>query len=69
MARHGIELDLSMLVDTVGRAAYELHLVFDTLIADLKPSNKLFIDETRAQVLDPGSRKTKSGYFCALIRD
>jgi hypothetical protein len=27
------------------------------------------MDETRAPVLDPGSRKTKSGYFWALARD
>jgi hypothetical protein len=39
------------------------------LIADLKRSTKLFMDETRAPVLDPGSRKTKTGYFWALARD
>lgn len=27
------------------------------------------MDETRAPVLDPGSRKTKTGYFWALARD
>ncbi len=39
------------------------------MIADLKRSTKLFMDETRAPVLDPGSRKTKTGYFWALARD
>jgi len=39
------------------------------LVADLKRSTKLFMDETRAPVLDPGSRKTKTGYFWALARD
>lgn len=34
-----------------------------------KRSTKLFMDETRAPVLDPGSRKTKTGYFWALARD
>jgi hypothetical protein len=53
----------------VGRAAFELRPVFDALIADLKRSNKLFMDETRAPVLDPGSGKTKTGYFWALARD
>ncbi|MET3757064.1 hypothetical protein ABID08_004443 [Rhizobium binae] len=38
-------------------------------MADLKRSTKLFMDETRAPVLDPGSRKTKTGYFWALARD
>lgn len=38
-------------------------------MADLKRSTKLFMDETRAPVLDPGARKTKTGYFWALARD
>jgi transposase len=51
------------------KAAYELRPVFDVLIADLKRSSKLFMDETRAPVLDPGKRKTSTGYFWALARD
>lgn len=69
MSRQGIDLDRSTLADWVGRAAYELRPVFDALIDDLKRSTKLFMDETRAPVLDPGSRKTKTGYFWALARD
>lgn len=69
MSRQGIDLDRSTLADWVGRAAYELRPVFDALISDLKRSAKLFMDETRAPVLDPGSRKTKTGYFWALARD
>lgn len=38
-------------------------------MADLKRSIKLFMDETRAPVLDPGKRKTKTGYFWALALD
>jgi transposase len=64
-----IDLDRSTLADWVGRAARELRTVFDALIADLKRSTKLFMDETRAPVLDPGSRKTKTRYFWALARD
>jgi len=69
IGRQGIDLDRSTLADWVGRAAFELRPVFDALIADLKRSTKLFMDETRAPVLDPGSRKTKNGYFWALARD
>lgn len=69
MSRQGIDLDRSTLADWVGRAAFELRPVFDALIADLKRSTKLFMDKTRAPVLDPGSRKTKTGYFWALARD
>lgn len=69
MSRQGVDLDRSTLADWVGRAAFELRPVFDALIADLKRSTRLFMDETRAPVLDPGSRKTKTGYFWALARD
>ena len=68
-SRQGVELDRSTLADWVGRAAFELRPIFDALIADLKRSTKLFMDETRAPVLDPGRRKTKTGYFWALARD
>ena len=68
-ARQGIELDRSTLADWVGRAAFELRPVFDCLLAELKRSTKLFMDETRAPVLDPGRRRTKTGYLWALARD
>jgi len=80
-SRQGIDLDRSTLAGWVGKAAYELRPVFDALIADLKGSSKLFMDETRAPVLDPpliaasgdcraaGKRRTKTGYFWALARD
>jgi len=68
-SRQGIDLDRSTLAAWVGKAAFELRPVFDALITDLKRSKKLFMDETRAPVLDPGRRKTKTGYFWALARD
>lgn len=67
--RQGVDLDRSTLAGWVGKAAYELRPVFDALITDLKRSTKLFMDETRAPVLDPSKRKTKTGYFWALARD
>lgn len=68
-SRQGVDLDRSTLADWVGRAAFELRPVYDALMANLKRSSKLFMDETRAPVLDPGARKTKTGYFWALARD
>ena len=67
--RQGICLDRSTLAAWVGRAAFELRPVYDALVADLKRSTKLFMDETVAPVLDPGRKKTKTGYFWALARD
>jgi len=68
-ARQGIKLDRSVLAGWVGRAAFELRPVYDCLLAHLKRSSKLFMDETPVPVLDPGRRKTKTGYLWALARD
>lgn len=68
-SRKGVDLDRSTLADWVGRAAFELRPVHEALMADLKQSTKLFMDETRAPVLEPGARKTKTGDFWALARD
>ena len=53
----------------MARSAYELKPVYEALLRQLKNSSKLFMDETPAPVLDPGRRKTKTGYFWALARD
>jgi len=68
-SRQGVHLDRSTLASWVGKAAFELKPVFDALIDNLKQSEKLFMDETVAPVLDPGGKKTKTGYFWALARD
>jgi len=69
MAAEGITIDRSTLAHWVGFAAFELMPVYDRLVASLKSSNKLFADETRCPVLDPGRGKTKTGYLWALARD
>lgn len=68
-SRQGVDLHRSTLADWVGRAAFELRPVYDALLADLKRSTKLFMDETVAPALDPGRRKIRTGYFWALARD
>lgn len=68
-ARQGVDIDRSTLAFWVGKAAHELRPVHDALLAHLKTSSKLFMDETPAPVLDPGRGKTKKGYFWALARD
>jgi hypothetical protein len=39
------------------------------MLEHLKRSDKLFCDETRAPVLDPGRGRTKTGYLWAIARD
>jgi transposase len=67
--RSGLDLDRSTLAGWVGRAAFHLAPVVDRLAVRLKQSTKLFMDETRAPVLDPGRGRTKTGYLWALARD
>ena len=68
-ARSGIDLDRSTLAGWVGKAAFHLRPVVDRLAEHLKQSGKLFMDETRAPVLDPGRGRTKTGWLWALARD
>src|SRR6266404_4084492 len=69
LATEGIEIDRSTLAHWVGFAAFELRPLHDHLLARLKASPKLFCDETRCPVLDPGRGKTKTGFMWAIARD
>jgi transposase len=69
LARHGVRIERSTLAQWVGAAAGELAPLTDHLLGLLKASPKLFCDETRCPVLDPGRGKTKTGYLWAIARD
>jgi transposase len=69
LARHGVKIERSTLAHWVGAAAAELQPLHDHLLKSLKASPKLFCDETRCPVLDPGRGKTKTGFLWALARD
>lgn len=68
-ARQGIDLDRATLGNWVGRACFHLRPVVDHMRAHLKGADRLFMDETRAPVLDPGRRRTKTGFFWAVVAD
>ena len=68
-ARQGLELDRSTLADWGGRAAAELRPLHERLGEHLLLSPKLFMDETRAPVLDPGRKRTKTGHLWEIARD
>jgi hypothetical protein len=80
--RQGIDLDRGTLGNWVGRACFHLMPVIDhlrpsarrrphlrSLSADCYAIACRAIDETRAPVLDPGRKVTKSGYFRAVVSD
>jgi transposase len=68
-ARQGIELDRSTLAFRTGYAAAELKPLWCWMREELLRSGRLFVDETRAPVLDPGRGRTKTGYFWSIARD
>ncbi len=69
LARQGIDVDRSNLALWTGRGAFLLAPVVHRMLERLKSSAKLFCDETRAPVLDPGRGRTKTGYLWAIARD
>jgi transposase len=64
-----IALDRATLGNWVGRACFHLRPIVDHLRERLKSADRIFMDETRAPVLDPGRRRTKTGYFWAVVAD
>jgi transposase len=67
--RQGVALDRSTLADWVGRAAWHLRPVHERLLEHIRSSTKIFADETKAPVLDPGRGRTKTGQLWAYARD
>ena len=53
----------------VGKSAFELILVYDALMPNLKRSTKTFIDGSPAPALAPGANAPKTGNLWALVRD
>lgn len=67
--RQGITLDRATLGNWVGRACFHLCPIADHLKERLKGADRIFMDETRGPLLDRGRRKTKTGYFRAIVAD
>ena len=68
-ARSGLHLDRTTLANWMGKMSFHLAPVVDHTLKDLKRSDKLFADETRCPVLDPGRGRTKTSYLWAIARD
>ena len=69
LERQGIAIDRATLAFWVGYASAELKPLWRRIREVLLASTRLFVDETRAPVLDPGRGRTKTGYFWTLARD
>jgi transposase len=67
--RQGVDLDRGTLGNWTGRACFHLKPIFERLRQHQRQADRVFMDETRAPVLDPGRKKTKNGYFWACVTD
>src|SRR5438270_2630484 len=68
-ARQGIRLDRATLGNWSGRACFHLQPIADHMRHHMAMADRLFMDETKAPVLDPGRGQTKKGYFWAIASD
>lgn len=68
-SRQGISLDRATLGNWVGRACFHLRPIVAHMREHLKGADRVFMDETRAPVLDPGRRRTKTGFFWTVVAD
>jgi hypothetical protein len=64
-----IDIKRSVLAFWVGYAAAELKPLWLRLRELVLTAGKIAVDETMAQVLDPGRGRTKKGFFWAIARD
>jgi transposase len=67
--RQGIVLDRGTLGNWTGRACFHLRPVIDHMRHHLRGAARIFVDETKAPVLDPGRKRTKSGFFWGVVSD
>ena len=64
-----MQVSRSVLAHWVGYAAAELKPIWSVMRDELLAAERLFVDETRAPVQDPGRGQVKTGYFWAIARD
>lgn len=67
--RQGLDLDRTMLANWSGRAAHLLQPVIDAMIAELRRSDRLQMDETYVPVLAPGTGTVRKDFLWAILRD
>jgi transposase len=69
LARHGVEIDRSVLAGWAGQACWWLEMLHGELARDVFASTKLFADDTPMPTLNPGAGRVRIGRFWAYARD
>lgn len=67
--RQGLDLDRTMLAEWSGRAAQLLTPVIDAMMAELRRSDRLQMDETTVPVLAPGTGEVRTDWLWVVLRD
>ncbi|QIE43291.1 IS66 family transposase (plasmid) [Rhodobacteraceae bacterium SC52] len=67
--RSGARLNRATLSRLALKAGALLRPIYEALLAEIKSGSKLFADETRIPVLQPGLGRTKTCYAWAICRD
>jgi transposase len=70
LARQGVTLDRSTLANWVGRACWLLQPLYDLLVGTVLSSPKVFADDTKLPVLEPGRGRARTGrLWCYAVDD
>lgn len=68
-ARDKVELDRRLMAQWMGKLGFELRILADYILAEIKKAERVFADETTLPTLAPGSGATKTAWLRAYARD
>lgn len=68
-ARDRVDLDRALMAQWMGKLGFELEILADYILAQIKKAERIFADETTLPTLAPGSGSTKTAYLWAYARD
>ncbi|MGE8106558.1 IS66 family transposase [Allorhizobium sp. NPDC080224] len=68
-ARDKVELDRKLRAQWMGKLGFELDILADYLLAEIKKAERIFADETTLPTLAPGSGSAKTAWLGAYARD
>lgn len=68
-ARDKVELDRKLMAQWMGKLGFELDILADYILAEIKKAERIFADETTLPTLAPGSGSARTAWLWAYARD
>jgi len=62
-ARGQVGIDRALMAQWMGRLGFELEILADYILAQIKKAERIFADETTLPTLAPGSGSAKTAYL------